>query len=101
MCAKKAEGYIMVFSTEDELKEEVEKLVPQIFIDILEKNRGAFNKLPFLVQREMSAQILILKNLLVERLIKHISIFRDGTLDGPTMAQIVGDCLTTLEEDYQ
>jgi hypothetical protein len=59
--------YHFTAGNEEEIKNTVAKIFPDLFVDILGKYRTEFNNLPFNTQRNWSALILLLKDRLVEK----------------------------------
>lgn len=61
--------YRFEFSNEEEIKRCVEKIVPEIFVNILEKYKTMFDNLPYKQQRDWTAVIMTFKEKLVQKMV--------------------------------
>lgn len=97
-------SHVLNFVSMDDLKDQVRKLVPSLFIDVLQKNKVFFEQLPFTVKNEMTAEILMIKDAIVDRIIKYFeenSQVTPGTpiiLDKESMKSI---CDEAVEDVYK
>ena len=56
------------FTTEEELRAQIESFVPRMMCNVLEKNKEFFDQLPPTVQASMTAEVLNIKNVMVEKI---------------------------------
>lgn len=91
-----------VFHTIEELEEEVNKLVPKIFINVLSKFKVQYESLPFTVRREWDVQIVLIKDKLVKKLIDHFKVLKDTpgivmTLENSDLERIFDECFNEID----
>ena len=59
------------FTTEEELKSQIESFVPRMMCNVLEKNRRFFDQLPPDVQATMTAEVLNIKNSMIDKIVNY------------------------------
>lgn len=57
------------FTTEEELKRQIESFVPRVMCNVLEKNRNFFDDLPQSVQTVLTKEVLDIKNMMVDKIV--------------------------------
>lgn len=86
-----------VFTTIEQLENEVKKLVPKIFINVISKFKTQYEMLPFTVRREWDARIVMMKDLLVKKIIEH---FKKRLEQNPHTIMTLGDAeMDTIFEE--
>ena len=59
------------FTTEEELRKEIESFVPRMMCNVLEKNKEFFDALPPDVQAVMTAEVVNIKNSMVDKIVNY------------------------------
>jgi hypothetical protein len=92
------------FTTVEELRKHIESFVPRMMCNVLEKNAKFFNQLPYDVQMTMTAEVLYIKNSMVDKIVNFFiekKVLAPGTqivLDPQSMQSI---CDQVLKEIYE
>ena len=94
---------VLEFTDKAELRKEIEKFVPSTFVNVLEKNRELFDRMPPSVQSNMTVDIIRIKDAMVEKIIKYFE-ERSTMLPGDTVVMNGSEmrklCTGVLTEIY-